>query len=68
MTEQDLHYLLKVYQDKTFDLLTQTIALQAKVNKILEVNTELGKRVQEQEEEIKKLDSKLSRKKPNEDI
>jgi len=68
MTEQDLQYLLKVYQDKSFDLFSQTIALQAKVNKILEVNAELGKRVQEQQEEIQKLESRLSRKKPNENV
>jgi hypothetical protein len=68
VTEQDLQYLLKVYQDKSFDLFTQTIALQAKINKILEINTELGKKSQEQQEEIKKLESRLSRKKSNEDV
>lgn len=66
MNEQDLQYLLKAYQDKTFDLLTQSIALQAKINKLTDVNIELGKRVQEQQEEIKKLEAKLSRRKPNE--
>lgn len=68
MNEQDLQYLLKVYQDKSFDIFTQNIALQAKINKILETNTELGKKVQEQQEEIKKLESRLSRKKSNEDV
>lgn len=68
MNEQDLQYLLKVYQDKSFDLFSQTIALQAKVNKVLEINAELGKRVQEQQEEIQKLESRLSRKKPNENV
>jgi peptidoglycan hydrolase CwlO-like protein len=68
MNEQDLQYLLKAYQDKSFDLFTQVIALQAKVNKVLEVNAELGKRVQEQQDEIKKLETRLSRKKPNEDV
>lgn len=68
MNEQDLQYLLKVYQDKVFDLFTQTIALQAKVNKITDINAELGKRIQEQQDEIKKLEARLSRKKPNENI
>ena len=66
MNEQDLQYLLKAYQDKTFDLLTQSVALQAKINKMSDINTELGKRVQEQQEEIKKLEAKLARRKPNE--
>ena len=66
MNEQDLQYLLKAYQDKTFDLLTQSVALQAKVNKMSDINAELGKRVQEQQEEIKKLEAKLARRKPNE--
>ena len=68
MNEQDLQYLLKAYQDKAFDILTQSVALQAKINKITDVNAELGKRVQEQQEEIKKLESRLSRKKTNENI
>ena len=68
MNEQDLQYLLKVYQDKTFDLFTQTIALQAKVNKITDINAELGKRIQEQQDEMKKLEARLSRKKPNENV
>lgn len=68
MNEQDLQYLLKVYQDKVFDLFTQTIALQAKVNKITDINAELGKRIQEQQDEIKKLEARLSRKKPNENV
>ena len=66
MNEQDLQYLLKAYQDKTFDLTTQSVALQAKINKLTDVNTELGKRVQEQQEEIKKLETRLSRRKSNE--
>lgn len=68
MNEQDLQYLLKSYQDKSFDFFTQIVALQAKVNKVLDINAELGKRVQDQQEEIKKLEAKISRKKPNEDI
>ena len=66
MNEQDLQYLLKAYQDKTFDLTTQSVALQAKINKLTDVNAELGKRVQEQREEIKKLETRLSRRKSNE--
>lgn len=66
MNEQDLQYLLKAYQDKTFDLTTQSVALQAKINKLTDVNVELGKRVQEQQEEIKKLETRLSRRKSNE--
>ena len=66
MNEQDLQYLLKAYQDKTFDLTTQSVALQAKINKLTDVNAELGKRVQEQQEEIKKLETILSRRKSNE--
>jgi hypothetical protein len=65
MTEQDLQYLLKAYQEKSFDLFTQMIALQAKVVKITDVNAELGKKVNEQQEEIKKLETRLSRRKTN---
>ena len=43
MNEQDLQYLLKAYQEKSFDFFTQIVALQAKVNKITDVNAELGK-------------------------
>ena len=66
MNEQDLQYLLKAYQDKTFDFTTQSVALQAKINKLTDTNAELGKRVQEQQEEIKKLETRLSRRKSNE--
>ena len=66
MNEQDLQYLLKAYQDKTFDLTTQSVALQAKINKLTDVNAELGKRVQGQQEEIKKLETRLSRRMSNE--
>ena len=66
MNEQDLQYLLKAYQEKSFDFFTQIVALQAKVDKITDVNAELGKRVQEQQEEIKKLETRLSRRKSNE--
>jgi hypothetical protein len=55
MTEQDLKYLISSYQQKSFDLLTQSIANDAKVKQLSEVVELLTTKVNQQNEELEKL-------------
>jgi len=55
MTEQDLKYLISSYQQKSFDLLTQSIASDAKVKQLSEVVELLTTKVNQQNEELEKL-------------
>ena len=61
MTEQDLKYLIASYQQKSFDLLSQTIASDAKVKQLSELVEVLTTKINEQNEEIDKLTSKPKR-------
>lgn len=61
MTEQDLKYLISSYQQKSFDLLTQSIANDAKVKQLSEVVELLTTKVNQQNEELGKLKSKPKR-------
>jgi hypothetical protein len=61
MTEQDLKYLISSYQQKSFDLLTQSIANDAKVKQLSEVVELLTTKVNQQNEELDKLKSKPKR-------
>ena len=61
MTEQDLKYLISSYQQKSFDLLTQSIANDAKVKQLSEVVELLTTKVNQQNEELGKLKSKSKR-------
>lgn len=61
MTEQDLKYLIASYQQKSFDLLSQSIASDAKVKQLSELVEVLTTKINEQNEEIEKLKSKTKR-------
>ena len=61
MTEQDLKYLIASYQQKSFDLLSQSIAGDAKVKQLSELVEVLTTKINEQNEEIEKLKSKTKR-------
>lgn len=61
MTEQDLKYLISSYQQKAFDLLTQSVANDAKVKQLSEVVELLTTKVNQQNEELGKLKSKPKR-------
>lgn len=47
MNEQDLKYLLATYQQKSFDLFSQTIAQEAKIRQLTETIEQLKKETQE---------------------
>jgi hypothetical protein len=55
MTEQDYQHLLAVYQRKSQELFTQTIALEAKTSQLTSLVEALTTRVNEQKEELEKL-------------
>jgi len=61
MTEQDLKYLIASYQQKSFDLLSQSIASDAKVKQLSELVEVLTTKINEQNEEIEKLKPKTKR-------
>jgi len=68
MTEQDLKYLISSYQQKSFDLLTQSIANDAKVKQLSEVVELLTTKVNQQNEELEKLKKPKRRTKTEEDF
>jgi len=55
MDEQDYKYLIVTYQQKIFDILSQFIASEAKVKKLIDINENLSKEVAQQKEELQKL-------------
>lgn len=55
MNEQDLRYLISSYQQKSFDLLSQLIASDAKVKQLTDLVESLTVKVNEQKEEIGSL-------------
>jgi len=55
MDEQDYKYLILTYQQKIFDILSQFIASEAKVKKLMDINENLSKEVAQQKEELQKL-------------
>jgi len=55
MDEQDYKYLIVTYQQKIFDILSQFIASEAKVKKLMDINENLSKEVAQQKEELQKL-------------
>lgn len=62
MNENDYRALITVYQQKSGDLLSQTVALEAKIMVANETIKSLVERVNEQEKELNKL---RTRKKPS---
>ena len=58
MNEQDFKYLIISYQQKSYDLFSQSIANDAKIRQLNELVEALTNKVKEQQEEIDKLKSK----------
>jgi len=61
MNEQDLKYLIASYQQKSFDLFSQSIANDAKIRQLNDLVEALNNKVREQQEELDKLNSKPKR-------
>jgi len=61
MSEQDLKYLIAAYQQKSFDLFSQSVANDAKIRQLNDLVEALTKKVNEQQEELDKLNSKPKR-------
>jgi outer membrane murein-binding lipoprotein Lpp len=57
MTEQDLKNLLSVYQQKTHELFTQNIALEAKISTLSSLVEALTSKVNALNSELQKLQS-----------
>ena len=61
MNEQDLKYLIASYQQKSFDLFSQSIANDAKIRQLNDLVEVLTSKVNDQQEELNKLKSKPKR-------
>ena len=61
MNEQDLKYLIASYQQKSFDLFSQSVANEAKIRQLNELIEALTKKVNEQNEELDKLKAKTKK-------
>lgn len=61
MSEQDLKYLIATYQQKTFELFSQSIANEAKIRQLNDLVEALTTKVNEQQQEIEKLSQKPKR-------
>ena len=68
MNEQDLKYLIASYQQKSFDLFSQSIANDAKIRQLSDMVEALNTRISEQQQEIDKLSSKPKRTTQKEDF
>jgi len=68
MNEQDLKYLIASYQQKSFDLFSQSVANDAKIRQLSELVDALTKKVNEQQKELDKLNSKPKRTTKQEDF
>jgi len=61
MNEQDFKYLIASYQQKSFDLFSQSIANDAKIRQLSELVDVLTKKINELQEELNNLNSKPKR-------
>jgi len=61
MNEQDFKYLIASYQQKSFDLFSQSVANDAKIRQLSELVDALTKKINEQQEELDNLNSKPKR-------
>jgi len=68
MNEQDFKYLIASYQQKSFDLFSQSIANDAKIRQLSDLVEALTKKVNEQQEELTKLKTKPKRATKEEDF
>ena len=55
MDEQDYKYLISSYQQKSFDLMSQLVATEARVKKLTDTTELLNAQIAEQQKEIDKL-------------
>lgn len=61
MNEQDLKYLIASYQQRSFDLFSQSIANEAKIRQLNELVESLTKQINEQNIELEKLKTKVKK-------
>ena len=61
MNEQDFKYLIASYQQKSFDLFSQSIANDAKIRQLSDLVEALTKKINDQQEELTKLKTKPKR-------
>ena len=61
MDEQDYKYLITTYQQKIFDILSQLIASEARVKKLIDTIESLNLKNKQQQEELDKLSQKSKR-------
>ena len=61
MDEQDYKYLITTYQQKIFDILSQLIASEARVKKLIDTVESLNLKNKQQQEELDKLSQKSKR-------
>ena len=61
MNEQDLKYLIASYQQKSFDLFSQSVANDAKIRQLNDLVEALNNKVNEQQKELDKLNTKPKR-------
>lgn len=66
MNEQDYKYLIATYQQKSFELFSQSIANEAKIRQLNDLVEALTTKVNEQKQEIEKLSQKTKRVTKNE--
>ena len=59
MSEQDLKYLIASYQQKSFDLFSQSVANEAKIRQLNELVESLTKQINDQNTELEKLKTKV---------
>jgi len=68
MSEQDLKYLIASYQQKSFDLLSQSVANDAKIRQLTDLVELLNTKINDQQKEIDKLLPKTKRTTQKEDF
>ena len=61
MNEQDLKYLIASYQQRSFDLFSQSVANEAKIRQLNELVESLTKQINEQNIELEKLRTKVKK-------
>ena len=61
MNEQDLKYLISSYQQKSFDLFSQSVANEAKIRQLNELVEALTKQINDQNTELEKLRMKVKK-------
>ena len=59
MNEQDLKYLIASYQQRSFDLFSQSVANEAKIRQLNELVESLTKQINDQNTELEKLKTKV---------